>query len=607
MSNVHVYPSHIIPAGKGQVGSVFADISNGVGSFPQAFPKAYADIAHFMNTYNFMSTYIGKKDFKVENFNSQNWMEFMAYLNAMDKPSLTPDQNNVVEDTKQFILGSKPVIGIVGGMGKEATLEFQRIISEEEKRRYPVTKEQGENDILAAAKVDNEEKPDRSKHLLRKEGENVESPVPAIIKGFSDLAKIGANLGVMPCNTAHAYIDEIRAGSPIPVLSMIEIALWYIQTNYPSVDEVGLLATDGSVYSKKVYHPSFEAAGIKLVVPDEGNQPNVMDAIYNTKTGVKVGKTRDVPINDIPHGMHPAIRFRNEALHVASKMKGGGSPKIIILGCTEIPLASIQEDMPEDIIILDPMQLISGAIAVACHKGSAFDLGLKQTPEKLRDKNELLKLAIKSFTVDNPIIPSNIEGADGLKQRLAAKYSWNKLPEIGDDFVSSGIVSRAVSCRDARVMSGIVMSGASSPKRKSNDNSPSGRSFVEKIVPEVELSGDESLSSDSEEEKVPLRSGDIQVLLRKHNCTAEAGKDSNNEDVVRIKFDSKGLDNIKNSKKDSKKIYQYIQDKLELKSHSQLRLRTSGSCVITLVSTPLVNQFLKDQLQLDIQQRSQVR
>src|SRR5208337_1505190 len=96
-------------------------------------------------------------------------------------------------------MSQKMTIGILGGMGPEATIDlFTKIV-----HSTPVSRDQ---DHLRLIIDNNPGIPDRQKAIL----ENGPSPATMLIKTAKNLAVAGADFIVMPCNTAHYWIQEIR-------------------------------------------------------------------------------------------------------------------------------------------------------------------------------------------------------------------------------------------------------------------------------------------------------------------------------------------------------------------------------------------------------------
>ena len=89
----------------------------------------------------------------------------------------------------------------------------------------------------------------------------------------------------MPCNTAHYFHAKIQEQVGIPLLHMIRLSADYIAEKYPKVRKAGLLASDGTIASR-LYHDSYAAKGIEIIIPNEASQKDTMDAIYKyIKTG----------------------------------------------------------------------------------------------------------------------------------------------------------------------------------------------------------------------------------------------------------------------------------------------------------------------------------
>jgi aspartate racemase len=99
-------------------------------------------------------------------------------------------------------------IGILGGMGPEATLDFfGKII-----QNTPATSDQEHLRVI----IDNNPKiPDRTEAILGKG----ESPVPVMVQGGLSLAKAGADFIVIPCISAHFFLDELRCNLSLPIIS----------------------------------------------------------------------------------------------------------------------------------------------------------------------------------------------------------------------------------------------------------------------------------------------------------------------------------------------------------------------------------------------------
>ena len=104
------------------------------------------------------------------------------------------------------------VVGILGGMGPFATVEFFRQILS----CTPAKKDWEHLRIL----IDNNAKiPSRTRAVLYEE----DSPAPMMIESINMLSSAGADFVAVPCNSAHYFYDEVAPFISIPWLNMIDI------------------------------------------------------------------------------------------------------------------------------------------------------------------------------------------------------------------------------------------------------------------------------------------------------------------------------------------------------------------------------------------------
>jgi len=200
------------------------------------------------------------------------------------------------------------MIGILGGMGPEATLDlYSNII-----RLTPAKKDQDHIQVLIHS---NPKIPDRTEAIAQ----HGESPLPYLIESAKILEQGGAGIIAMPCNAAHHYLPEIRRHISIPFIDMIEETCCRIRVRCPDCSTVGLIATMGTVVSR-VYPESLRKAGIAVQLPDREDQQKIQVAIDQIKAGVHNRSTQET------------------LQSIGSHMSEAGAESII-LGCTEIPLA----------------------------------------------------------------------------------------------------------------------------------------------------------------------------------------------------------------------------------------------------------------------------
>jgi aspartate racemase len=229
------------------------------------------------------------------------------------------------------------IIGILGGMGPEATLDlFQKII-----KNTKAVKDQDHFRVL----IDNNPKiPDRTPAIFGS-GEN---PLPMMIETAKNLERAGADFIVIPCVSAHYFIKELREGIAIPVISIIQEVAEEVERHFPAIRQVGLIATTGTIRAG-LFHDPLREIGVEVLAPTPENQESiVMSAIYG-ESGIKAGFT--------------SLENKEKILKASNALIEKGAQGIIG-GCTEVPLVVQQGDM--EVPFFDSLNILAlSAIRIA--------------------------------------------------------------------------------------------------------------------------------------------------------------------------------------------------------------------------------------------------
>jgi len=156
------------------------------------------------------------------------------------------------------------------------------------------------------------------------EGRNSHKMLPYLIDGAKILEKAGASFGILPCNTLHKYIQEIRNAVKIPFLSILDETA--SQLKCMKVHTVGILATETSVRDK-LYDDVLEKDGIHTLYPTKTEQYNLNRIILELISGEK---------ND----------FQGQMIEkICSSLHKRGAESIL-LACTDIQIATFKSDIP---------------------------------------------------------------------------------------------------------------------------------------------------------------------------------------------------------------------------------------------------------------------
>ena len=104
----------------------------------------------------------------------------------------------------------KKTVGVLGGMGPEATVDFMaKVIALTDARR--------DQDHVRMLVDHNPQVPNRQDAIL---GDG-EDPGPVLADMAADLEASGADFLVIPCNTAYVFEDAILAATHIPLISIV--------------------------------------------------------------------------------------------------------------------------------------------------------------------------------------------------------------------------------------------------------------------------------------------------------------------------------------------------------------------------------------------------
>lgn len=205
-------------------------------------------------------------------------------------------------------------VGVLGGMGPAATVDFfARIVA-----ATPASRDQ---DHLRLIIDNNPQLPDRHAAI----GGHGESPAAAMAQMAVGLETAGADLLVIACNTAHAFIDAVRGAVTIPVLDMVEETVALACRRHPGARRVGLLAADGCL-AAGLYQEALDIRGLAPVLLDTASQRRFMEIIYRVKAG------------------EPADVLGTAMAGLAANLADAGAD-LVIAACTEVPLLLVPGDM----------------------------------------------------------------------------------------------------------------------------------------------------------------------------------------------------------------------------------------------------------------------
>ena len=222
------------------------------------------------------------------------------------------------------------IVGVIGGMGPEATVDLMwRVIL--------ATPAQDDSDHIRMIVDNNPKVPSRIKAFIEGTGE---SPAPILVQMGRKLQAYGADFLVIPCNTAHYYLNDIRSAVSIPVIDMIELTVDAVLRENPALKTTGLLASQ-AVLQTGLYMKRFGEGDIDLIYPQDKLQEKLMTAIRTIKTGRYGASEKSI----LQSAADDVVKRKAEAL---------------IIACTELSL--IADAFDPELKVYDSAQILAEAV-----------------------------------------------------------------------------------------------------------------------------------------------------------------------------------------------------------------------------------------------------
>jgi aspartate racemase len=212
--------------------------------------------------------------------------------------------------------GDEVILGIFGGMGPEATADLYLQI-------LKLTPADADQKHIPTLIFSNTKVPDRVKAIVN--GDT--SIIRYLTYSVKKLEDAGADFIAIPCNTAHYFYSEMQAAVSVPIINMIKETANVVSENYPGLRKIGLLATTGTIKSG-LYSRELSGKGYEVITPGEADQEEmVMKAVGYVKSGTSRKQAEDL--------------IAAAGLHLAER-----GAELIVIGCTEIPLAYNPDRIP---------------------------------------------------------------------------------------------------------------------------------------------------------------------------------------------------------------------------------------------------------------------
>lgn len=220
-------------------------------------------------------------------------------------------------------LGSENVIGIIGGMGPDASARMLVRMIEMARTEFGATTNHEYPEILLHSVPVPE---------FFSSDENSKKALEILKERVASLSRLPIKNMALACNSAHILLDELRACAQAPIVSMIdEVGVEVCSRKF---QKVGLLASRTTI-SMGIYSKMFEARGVEVVLPNHQDVECLTVLIQEVIAGKIKNKSRVLK-------------------RIADDLRNRGAVAII-LGCTELPLVFPKD---YDLTVVDSVEVL---------------------------------------------------------------------------------------------------------------------------------------------------------------------------------------------------------------------------------------------------------
>ena len=200
------------------------------------------------------------------------------------------------------------IVGLVGGLGPESTIDYYRRMVSDLRSRC------GERPcpevVIYSA--------DLKAFWRFVEHQDWEGLTKWLAEKVRCLSDAGAELAAVASNSPHVVFEQVRAQSPIPLVSIVEATC--AKAESMGLRRLGLLGTKMTM-QLDFYARAFAAKGMGVVVPGRDDQQFIQEKLFSE---IVPGIIRDPT--------------REALLGIVQRMIEDHTIDGVILGCTELPL-----------------------------------------------------------------------------------------------------------------------------------------------------------------------------------------------------------------------------------------------------------------------------
>lgn len=229
-------------------------------------------------------------------------------------------------------------IGIIGGLGPEATMDYYSEIinsfkSANHNLNYPEI-------IIYSVNM--------SEFLKLMKEKKFDLATTYLLEKIGNLQRAGAEFAAISANTPHQMFDDLIKKSAITLISIVEATCW--EAKKRGLKRLGLFGTEYTM-NASFYHEVFNRNGMEVITPEKSDKELINQKLF---TEIELGIFND--------------ETRKILTDIIEKMVLEQNIDSLILGCTELPLI-LTEETYAGIPVLNTTKIHVKAIIEYCTGG----------------------------------------------------------------------------------------------------------------------------------------------------------------------------------------------------------------------------------------------
>ncbi|MBL8824682.1 MAG: amino acid racemase [Planctomycetia bacterium] len=213
-------------------------------------------------------------------------------------------------------------LGIIGGIGPESTIDYYRSIIAQYKQR--VHTEHQPHILIQSIDLK------RMQNWLAEN--NLAAITDYLVENLWHVSAGGADFAVLAANTAHIVFDEVSKQSPLPLISVVEVACQ--KACELKLRKLGLFGTKYTM-TAPFYPQACQRYGLQLVIPHADEIADIHHIYF-----------QQLLLNQFKDESRQTMVQIIERMHQEEQIEG------LILGGTELPLL-LRDTVVPGVVFLD--------------------------------------------------------------------------------------------------------------------------------------------------------------------------------------------------------------------------------------------------------------